>query len=139
VSFYVSTATFFFAPLWRMGSRCSSAETQVCHRSYIIAASISQNLNKVTLCRCFKLNTRSKVGPSLFVMIDNEFHIAWYVCRLTVTWRVSLVEQELLVLPEHLGLPLVFCVVFCRSLFILDDHCIACLSSIYGLVYSSFL
>jgi hypothetical protein len=29
---------FFFAPLWRMGPRCSSAETQVCHRSYIIAA-----------------------------------------------------------------------------------------------------
>jgi hypothetical protein len=40
VSFYVSTATFFFAPLWRMGPRCSSAETQVCHRSYIIAASV---------------------------------------------------------------------------------------------------
>ena len=38
MSFYVSTATFFFAPLWRMGPRCSSAETQVCHRSYIIAA-----------------------------------------------------------------------------------------------------
>jgi hypothetical protein len=29
---------FVFAPLWRMGPRCSSAETQVCHRSYIIAA-----------------------------------------------------------------------------------------------------
>ena len=38
MSFYVSTATFFFAPLWWMGPRCSSAETQVCHRSYIIAA-----------------------------------------------------------------------------------------------------
>ena len=38
MSFYVSTATFFFAQLWRMGPRCSSAETQVCHRSYIIAA-----------------------------------------------------------------------------------------------------
>ena len=29
---------FFFAPLSRMGPRCSSAETQVCHGSYIIAA-----------------------------------------------------------------------------------------------------
>ena len=28
----------FFSPMWRMGPRCSSAETQVCHRSYIIAA-----------------------------------------------------------------------------------------------------
>jgi hypothetical protein len=30
--------SFSKAPLWRMGPRCSSAETQVCHRSYIIAA-----------------------------------------------------------------------------------------------------
>ena len=29
-----------FAPLWRMGPRCSSTETQVCHRSYIIATRI---------------------------------------------------------------------------------------------------
>jgi hypothetical protein len=54
----------FFAPLWRMGPRCSSAETQVCHRSYIIAASIllvydyestvswsSKNKNKTELQR----------------------------------------------------------------------------------------
>ena len=27
-----------------MGPRCSSAETQVCHRSYIIAASVKQQL-----------------------------------------------------------------------------------------------
>jgi hypothetical protein len=33
---------FYFAPLWRIGPRCSSAETQVCHRSYIIAARLSQ-------------------------------------------------------------------------------------------------
>jgi hypothetical protein len=48
----------------------------------------------------------------------------------TVTWRVSHMEQELLTLPEHLsslsvfsGLlvarSLVFCVVFCVSLFVL--------------------
>jgi hypothetical protein len=30
--------------LWRMGSLCSSAETQVCHRSYIIAANMNWNL-----------------------------------------------------------------------------------------------
>ena len=36
VSFYVQLH-FFFAPLCRMGPLCSSAETQVCHRSYIIA------------------------------------------------------------------------------------------------------
>jgi hypothetical protein len=51
------------------------------------------------------------------------------VC-LTVTWPVSLVEQELLTLPGHLSSSLVlsvvhdariyvFCVMFCRSLFVL--------------------
>jgi hypothetical protein len=36
--FLCFNCNFFFVPLWRMGPRCSSAETQVCHRSYIIAA-----------------------------------------------------------------------------------------------------
>jgi transposase len=34
----------FFAPLWRMWPRCSSAETQVCHRSYIIAARVNHSI-----------------------------------------------------------------------------------------------
>jgi hypothetical protein len=53
----------------------------------------------------------------------------WCSCRLTVTRRVALVEQVLRTLPEHLRLsPVfsvvsvaqssVFCVVFCRSLFV---------------------
>ena len=52
-----------------------------------------------------------------------------YACRLTVTRRVALVEQALRTLPEHLRLSSVFsvvsvaqssvfCVVFCRSLFV---------------------
>ena len=51
------------------------------------------------------------------------------VSRLTVTGRMPLVEQELLSLPEHLcsspvfsgvrvAQSLVFCVVFCKSLFV---------------------
>ena len=50
-------------------------------------------------------------------------------CRVTVAWRVSLVEQELVTLPEYLNSPLVFigvpgarslffCVGFCRSFFV---------------------
>ena len=50
------------------------------------------------------------------------------ICR--ITWRVTLVEQEVFTLQEHLGSPTffkgvraawsyVFCVVFCRSLFVL--------------------
>jgi hypothetical protein len=51
------------------------------------------------------------------------------VSRLTVTGRMPLVEQELLSLPEHacsfpvfsgvcVAQSLVFCVVFCKSLFV---------------------
>ena len=61
----------------------------------------------------------------------HDFHIRWCSCRLTVTQRVSRVEQqELLTLPEHMSLPpvvsrvrvvisLVFCVMFCRLLSVL--------------------
>ena len=57
-----------------------------------------------------------------------------------VVWRIPLLDQELPTLPEHLGLPalfsavhvsrtFVFCVVFCRSLFVLlflFYHCFVC-------------
>jgi hypothetical protein len=73
------------------------------------------------------------------------FHMCCYVTRLT--WRVSLVEQELLTLPEHLSSPPVFsevrdtrylvlyvcfvdhCLSFCTFSF---GHCVVCSSSIYG-------
>jgi len=46
-------------------------------------------------------------------------------CRLTASRHVSLVEQELLTLLQHMSSPpvlsrvRVFCVLFCRSLFVL--------------------
>jgi len=72
-----------------------------------------------------------------------------FLCIITrLTRWVPHVEQELLTLPEHLSSPpvfssvcvarsLVFCVVFCISLFVLlsfisFDLCIVCPSSIYG-------
>jgi len=71
--------------------------------------------------------------------------VTGFVTRLTQ--RVSLVEQELLTLPEHLSSPPVFsrfrvtrslvsyvcfvyrCLSFCPFSF---DHCVVCSSSIYG-------
>ena len=61
--------------------------------------------------------------------VQHDFHIKWYSCRVTVKRRVSLVEEELIFLLEHLSsLPvfsgvrvarsLVFCVMFCWSLFV---------------------
>ena len=64
MSFYVSTATFFLLHCdeWE-GPRCSSAETQVCHRSYIIAARVRVTLSLVLyIClvdRCLTLCTFS--------------------------------------------------------------------------------
>ena len=73
------------------------------------------------------------------------FHMCCYVTRLT--WRVSLVEQELLTLPEHLSSPPGFsevrdtrylvlsvcfvdhCLSFCTFFF---GNCVVCSSSIYG-------
>jgi len=61
---------------------------------------------------------------------QHDFHVRLCSCRLTATRRMLHVEQQLLILPEHVGSPpvfsgvslarsLVFCVVFYRSLFVL--------------------
>jgi hypothetical protein len=65
-----------------------------------------------------------------FVFINVYWCATRFWCHLTVTRRVTIVDHELLTLPEHLWSPqvfcgvrvarsLVFCVVFCRSLFVL--------------------
>ena len=79
--------------------------------------------------------------------VQHDFHITWCSCRLTVTRRVSHVEQELLSLPEHpssppvfsgvrVALSLVFCVMFCGCCLSLRSfsfgYCVVCPSSIYG-------
>jgi hypothetical protein len=68
---YVSTATFFFAPLWRMGPRCNSAETQVCHRSYIIAAR-SPLEEQFCVFKIFKMS-------AIFKMTTKTRHNKWVV------------------------------------------------------------
>jgi hypothetical protein len=71
------------------------------------------------LCLCY-----------LYLVKYTGVHIRLCLCRLTVTWQVSHMEQELLIFPEHLHSPpvfsgfcvtqyLVFYVMFCRSLFVL--------------------
>ena len=81
----------------------------------------------------------------LHILVSNtiSISISWCSCRLTVTWWVWLVEQELLTLPEHQCSPqvfsgirfvhfLVFCVMFCRSFLVLFllAICAVCPSSI---------
>lgn len=40
--------------------------------------------------------------------VEHHFHMAWYWCHLTVTRLVSLVEQEVPTLPQHMCSPAVF-------------------------------
>ena len=65
-----------------------------------------------------------------FTGVQHDLYIRGCSCRLTVTRQLSHVEQELMTLPEHLSSHpvfggvrvarfLVFCVMFCRSLFVL--------------------
>ena len=79
--------------------------------------------------------------------VEHNFHMAWYSCHLTLTRRVSLVEQEVSTLPQHMCSPAVFvwvrvawslffcacfvyrCLSFCIFSF---DHCTVCSSSVYG-------
>ena len=108
---------------------------------------VSQSVNfLLTLCEgkygCAKLTVKTKIyykqryhwricERTIFVdwnLLIVSFSIRWRSCRLAVTRWVSLVEQEQHTLPEHLSWlrvfsrvhvaqSLVFCVVFCRSLF----------------------
>ena len=66
----------------------------------------------------------------LYTCAQQDFHIRWCSCRSTVTRRVPLVEQELLTLSGLLSSArfivgflfdqsLIFCVVFCISMFVL--------------------
>ena len=75
----------------------------------------------------------------VYIFTYTDVHISWSSCLLTVTRRVSLMEQQLLSLPDHMtSLPvfrgirvarsLVFCVMFCKSLFVLFFWPLCCLS-----------
>jgi hypothetical protein len=35
--------------------------------------------------------------------VHHDFHIKWCLCRLTVTRRLSLVKEQLLILLEHMS------------------------------------
>jgi hypothetical protein len=80
----------------------------------------------------------------LVVNTSRSFPRSWLIIRFVtrLTRRVSLVEQELPTLPEHLSSPPVFsgvcitrslvlyrCLSFCTFSF---EHCVVCSSSIYG-------
>ena len=80
----------------------------------------------------------------LVVSTSQSFPNSWLITGLVtkVTRRVSLVEHDLLTIPEHPSSPrdfsgihfaqfLVFCIALCRSLFVVG-HCVVCPSSIYG-------
>jgi hypothetical protein len=65
---------------------------------------------------------------SIYSIVQDYLHIRLCSCRLTVAWRMSLVERELTI-PEpysstsvfsrvRVAQSLIFCIVFCRPLFV---------------------
>ena len=87
----------------------------------VLCCDVRYDLN--LLCTGFMLYLCFCIG------VKHDVHVRWCSCRLTVTWRVSLVEQELLTLSGHMSSPPVFngvcvsrsfvlCVVLCRLLFV---------------------
>ena len=82
----------------------------------------------VTEYMCHKWGQICSICRKIFPSFPHSWLTTGFVIR--VTRRVTLVDRELLTLPEHMSSPpvfsrvrvarsLVFCVVFCRSLFVL--------------------
>ena len=105
MSFYVSTATFFFAPLWRMGPRCSSAETQVCHRSYIIAASKRYVILLVFIILRWSFNYESNVFRYNKILIDCVFGNSKFVVPSTLTIDLGFASVNSQCLGDNLLFP----------------------------------
>ena len=79
----------FFAPLWRMGPRCSSAETQVCHRSYIIAASIVPIARHSYPLSCLSIHCSNIVNTNHPIKIKH-FHM---LCTKIILYLVTHVSN----------------------------------------------
>ena len=135
-----------------MGPRCSSAETQVCHRSYIIAASITgfvirvrvlvlnATFNNILVILCTwwlvllvqETGLRPRPRRPRFVIRSNTADI---IC---IAGNDNTFGAPVFI-PVFSGVRVarsfVFCVMFCRSLFVLLPfffcHCIV-FPSIYG-------
>ena len=100
-----------------------------CRSLYMILLAVRVSQNTTWIQQTFGVHRY----PSLVSCgkdIPVHLIISWCSCRLTVKRRVLNVEQKLITLPEHLDSPpvlsgvsvaqsSVFCVMFCRSLFVL--------------------
>jgi len=113
-----------------------------CHRVSFFFT-VHRNISKIhdfRVCIIWKLNIFA-------ILKKTKFHTFWFfphswlitVFVTRVTRRVPFVDQQLFTLPEHMSLspvvsgvrvtwPLVLCVMFCRSLFVLlsffSGHCV---------------
>ena len=85
-----------------------------------------------------------------YTCVQHDLHVKWWSRRLTVTRRVSRVEQKLLTLPKHMCSPLVLsgvrgarslvvCVVVCKSLFVLLSLFCCPLCCLFFFIYGFWL
>ena len=110
---------------------------------FLFFFTVHRNISKIhdfRVCIIWKLNIFA-------ILKKTKFHTFWFfphswlitVFVTRVTRRVPFVDQQLFTLPEHMSLspvvsgvrvtwPLVLCVMFCRSLFVLlsffSGHCV---------------
>ena len=128
---HVSIA-FWYIPEWTIGTLSSLFKWLLCMRKDGLSF---QSIWSHSLLNCAFLF--SYLLLYCCTGVQHDAHIRWCYCRLIVTRRVSVVEQELKTLPEHLishsvfsGAPvaqsLIFYIVFCRYWFVLFhfSHCI---------------
>ena len=89
--FLCSTAIYFFAPLWRMGPLCSSAETQVCYRSSIIAA---RNIMKKIPSS--QNGLRKVKGVIITATLGQEYSTKWILeqCRVWLFTSTNILCKE---------------------------------------------
>jgi hypothetical protein len=119
-----------------------STNAKILSRIFII--SITELYSKMTYF-WFNISAFSNISGNVLMFIfrylltgvQHDFHVRWCSCYLTVTRRVSLVEQELLSFPEHTCSPpyfsgvrvtrsLVLCVCFV-------DRCLSFCTFSFGL------
>ena len=111
-------------PCFLVGS-CYSTFSFMCNVSLFVLFILA-----IVLSVPFRFTTVS--SHSTVVNTSRSFPRSWLITGIVtrLTRRVSLVEQELLILPEHLGSPPVFSGVRVTRSIVL--YCIVCPSSIYG-------
>jgi hypothetical protein len=86
-----------------MGPRCSSAETQVCHRSYIIAATKTGRHDIAEILLKVAISTKIYKYKKMYIQIYYTTEIVPYVYAHLLTSKRSYIEWKCIrLIPIHI-------------------------------------